>query len=280
MRIAVTGAGGFIGRHVMAELSKLEIELVGIVRNPLALDDINKNVTIVELDIEHDGRDCFERLGRPDILIHLAWAGLPNYESLHHFEKELPKHYDFLKTMINSGLQALVVTGTCFEYGNRSGQLSEDMVSIPTNPYGLAKDVLRRELEFLKVEKPFALTWARLFYVYGEGQPANSLYPQLKSAVQRGDMVFNMSGGEQLRDYLPATEVARLIAELALRNRDIGVINLCSGQPVSVRRLVENWLKENGWNIALNIGYYPYPSHEPMAFWGDRRRLQSIVETR
>jgi dTDP-6-deoxy-L-talose 4-dehydrogenase (NAD+) len=132
----------------------------------------------------------------------------------------------------------------------------------------------------LKVEKPFALTWARLFYVYGEGQPANSLYPQLKSAVQRGDMVFNMSGGEQLRDYLPATEVARLIAELALRNRDIGVINLCSGQPVSVRRLVENWLKENGWNIALNIGYYPYPSHEPMAFWGDRRRLQSIVETR
>lgn len=269
MKVAVTGASGFIGRHVLTELSKHDVDLVAVTRAAARLSDLGKTVRVVEMDIASPPSDSFDRLGKPDVLIHLAWDGLPNYKSLHHFETELPRQYQFLKTMVESGLQSLLVTGTCFEYGMQSGALAATMPTEPTNPYGYAKDALRQQLEYLKSSKPFNLTWGRLFYMFGEGQPSTSLYPKLKEAVSRGDKTFNMSGGEQLRDYLHVEEVAHQIVQLAMTQRNIGPVNICSGKPISVRRLVEQWLKDNNWDIELNLGYYPYPDYEPMAFWGD-----------
>lgn len=278
MKIAVTGASGFIGRHVLAELARYPHEIVAVTRTAARLADCSVATNIVEMNIDHPDSSCFDRMGRPDILIHLAWDGLPNYKSLHHFETELPKHYRFLKILIESGLPSLLVTGTCFEYGMQSGPLSEDMVTLPQNPYGYAKDALRRQLEFLKSTKPFTLAWARLFYMYGDGQPICSLYPQFKDAILRREPQFNMSGGEQLRDYLPVDEVARLLVTLARSHADTGAVNVCAGKPISIRKLAEGWLDENGWEIELNLGYYPYPDYEPMAFWGDRRYLNKILE--
>jgi dTDP-6-deoxy-L-talose 4-dehydrogenase (NAD+) len=276
MKIAITGATGFIGRHVLTELARHDVEVIAISRHAATAPGTNG----VELNIQAATNDAFERIGRPDALIHLAWGGLPNYRSLHHFEQELPAHYRFLNNLIASGLNNLMVVGTCFEYGMQSGPLSEDLPARPDNPYGYAKDSLRRQLEYLRAAHPFNLTWARLFYLHGEGQAKNSLFPLLSQAVARGDKVFNMSGGEQLRDYLPVTEVARCLVALALKRADPGVVNLCSGRPISVRRLVEGWIAENNWSIELNLGHYPYPDYEPMAFWGDRRKLDSLLETR
>jgi nucleoside-diphosphate-sugar epimerase len=147
------------------------------------------------------------------------------------------------------------------------------METKPSNPYGYAKDALRKQLEFFKVIKPYNLTWARLFYMYGENQPSTSLYPMLREAVKRGDKVFNMSGGEQLRDYLPVKEVARQIVSLALTQSDIGPANICSGKPITVHEQIEKWLDANNWKIGLNLGYYPYSDYEPMEFWGVRQSL-------
>jgi hypothetical protein len=62
-----------------------------------------------------------------------------------------------------------------------------------------------------------------------------------------------------------------------LQRADRGVVNVCSGRPVSVRKLVENWIQENGWKIMLNPGRHPYPDYEPMAFWGDRKKLEDLL---
>jgi dTDP-6-deoxy-L-talose 4-dehydrogenase (NAD+) len=159
----------------------------------------------------------------------------------------------------------------------RSGALSETLPTMPAVNYAIAKDRLRRELEALRAAQPFALTWARLFYTYGPGQAAGSLLPQLAAAVARGDEHFNMSGGEQLRDYLAVEEVARLLVELALRRCDAGVVNVCSGKPVRIVDLVKAWLALHHWQIALNLGHYPYPDYEPMAFWGERSRLDALL---
>jgi nucleoside-diphosphate-sugar epimerase len=277
MKIAVTGASGFIGRHVLKDLLWHKVEVVAVTRDAARLAGLSEAVRIVEMDIERPPSDCFEQMGCPEVLIHLAWEGLPNYKSLHHFETELPRQFRFLKAVVQAGLPSLLVAGTCFEYGLQSGQLSEELATQPGNPYGYAKDALRQQLEFLKSVKPFNLTWARLFYVYGDGQSEGSLYSQLMDAVSRGEGVFNMSGGEQLRDYLPVAEMARLISVLARCQCDRGVINVCSGKPISVRRLVEEWLAEKGWCIDLNLGHYPYADHEAMAFWGDRRRMDAIL---
>lgn len=278
MKIAVTGASGFIGRHVLHELAGHGVEVVAVIRPWTTEPPALFCDSVVCLDIYNAPENAFELMGRPDTLIHLAWGGLPNYRSLHHIELELPVQYRFLKTLVFSGLKNLMVAGTCFEYGMQSGPLSEEVEPRPSNPYGFAKDVLRRQLEYLKAEHPYALIWPRLFYLFGEGQAETSLYSQLRKAVERGDTTFHMTGGEQLRDYLPVTEVARIIVALAMMQEDLGVINICSGRPVSVRGLVEGWIRGNSWTIDLNLGYYGYPDYEPMAFWGDRRKLQALLE--
>ncbi|MBA0922450.1 MAG: NAD(P)-dependent oxidoreductase, partial [Nitrosospira sp.] len=140
MKISVTGASGFIGRHVLTELLEHEVEIVAVTRDASRLAGLNKTIHIVEMDLARPPSDCFEQMDCPDVLIHLAWDGLPSYRSLHHFETELPRQYHFLKAMIESGLSSLLVTGTCFEYGMQSGALSEDTPTKPNNPYGYAKD--------------------------------------------------------------------------------------------------------------------------------------------
>lgn len=270
MKVAVTGATGFIGRHVLAELAAHAAEVVAIVR-PTSTGTLPFPVDkVVSLDIHDAPANAFELMGCPDVLIHLAWDGLPNYKSLHHFETELPAQYGFLRDLVFSGLQNLFVTGSCFEYGMQSGPLRTDNEPKPTNPYGFAKDGLRRQLQYLQNEHAFVLTWARLFYLYGEGQSETSLFSQLRRAVEKGQGTFNMSGGEQLRDYLHVSDAAKQIVSLALNGEKSQLVNVCSGKPISVRRLVESWLQENHWEITLNLGYYPYPDYEPMAFWGAR----------
>jgi nucleoside-diphosphate-sugar epimerase len=152
---------------------------------------------------------------------------------------------------------------------NIGGELDESLVPDPTNSYGVAKDTLRRELDMLRITHPFEFTWARLFYMYGDGQPATSLYPQLIAAGERGDARFKMSPGDQLRDFLPVTTVAKYLVQLALISCGAGIVNVCSGQPISV--------KERGWNMTIELGHYPYPDYEPMAFWGSTQRMNKLL---
>ena len=280
IKVALTGATGFIGRHVLAELNSHDgVEVIAVARELQEGDPEITNGRWVQMDICKPPANAFDVLGCPDILIHLAWHGLPNYRSLHHFEAELPTQYAFLKQLVQQGLKSVVVAGTCFEYGMQSGSLSEENETCPSNPYGFAKDSLRKELQFLQAFQHFNLTWARLFYMYGEeGQPSSSIFPQFKKAVGEGLPEFNMSGGEQLRDYLPVTEVAEKLVLVALKKNNIGPMNICSGEPVSVRNLVENWINEGKYPIKPKFGFYPYPDYEPMAFWGDRSRFDQLIE--
>ncbi len=157
---------------------------------------------------------CMPRTSSIDVLAHLAWPGLPNYQALFHFEHNLFADYRFIKQMVEAGVSQVLVTGTCFEYGMQSGPLGETAPPQPGNPYGLAKNTLRLFLETLRQQLPFNLQWARLFYLYGEGQNPNSLLASLDRAIDAGAERFDMSAGEQLRDYLPIEVAAGYLARL------------------------------------------------------------------
>jgi dTDP-6-deoxy-L-talose 4-dehydrogenase (NAD+) len=278
MKVAVTGGSGFIGTHVLRALAaRQDIELIAVARRPLA-SDIAGRVRHVVLDIANASETDFDTLGRPDVLIHLAWGFLANFRSHEHFEVEAHRHYRFLKSLVRSGLRSILCAGTCLEYGMQCGALAEDLAPEPHLAYPLAKDMLRRQLSLLKSVEPFDLTWARLFYVFGDGQPGSALYSQLMSAIERGERTFRMSRGEQLRDYLPVAQMAGYLAELALRAPGSGIVNVGSGRPISVRALVEQWLGERSYEMHLQLGHYPYPDYEPLAFWADSGRLRQLVE--
>lgn len=279
MKIVVTGATGFVGRHLVDALLAAGHELTTVSRGQRAMPAWSSRVQVAQLDLHDPSIDPVAVIGVPDVLVHLAWPGLPNYRDLFHIDRNLPADCMFLRHMVEAGTPRVLVTGTCFEYGLQSGALREDAPTLPENPYGVAKNTLRLYLEALRRTHPFVLQWARLFYLHGAGQNPGSLLAQLDAAIDRGDAEFPMSGGEQLRDYLPIDEAAHQLAALAGSGAE-GVFNCCSGVPVSVRTLVERRLRERGSTMRLGLGRYPYPDHEPFAFWGVRARLDSIAEHR
>jgi nucleoside-diphosphate-sugar epimerase len=268
-QVIVTGATGFIGQHLIPVLIEHGYNVIAISR------DINKGckfdwfekVQFISMDYHEEEFNFIPEEGSS--LIHLAWQGLPNYMSLSHFEENLPKNYNFIKKCISLGIKNILVTGTCYEYGMQHGPLSSSTKAAPVTPYGLAKNCLRQFLENLKLEYLFNLQWARLFYIYGYGQSNNSIISQLDTAIERNDPVFYMSGGEQLRDYLPVDAAITQIIEI-FESYQNGVFNVCSGQPISVRRLVEKRIIEKRSSISIALNHYPYRNYEPMAFWGEK----------
>ncbi len=276
--IALTGATGFVGRAVARELARRGIAFTAVTRDRARAAGLGAD-EVIEADLASPDRETIAALARHEAVIHLAWGGLPNYRARRHFEVELPLHYAFLRDLVIAGAERLVVAGTCLEYGLREGALSENMVPDPVTAYGFAKDALRRELELLRREHPFALTWARLFHLHGEGQAPTSLFAQLTAALAEGRARFEMSGGEQVRDFSPIETVAARLVDLARLGNGVGVVNVASGRPRTVRRLVEEWVAARGGRIELDLGRFPYPDWEPFAFWADVRRLEAALGT-
>lgn len=278
MRILVTGATGFIGRNVIDYLcdnTKNEIFVLTRDFNNVKDKLWCSRVTILTGDISIQIPNWFDYLQKPNIVLHLAWSKLPNYNESFHLTENLPNDILFLENLIMNGLKSLVVLGTCFEYGLQEGELSEDSHTFPSNPYSIAKDTLRKYLEVITKKYNLNFKWLRLFYTYGEGQNSNSIISQLKMAIQNKESEFRMSGGEQLRDYLPVTKVSEIICKLTLDFNSQGIFNVCSGNPIKLKDFILYYLENNKLKIKLILGFYPYSSLEPMNFWGDVTKIKS-----
>jgi dTDP-6-deoxy-L-talose 4-dehydrogenase (NAD+) len=280
-KILVTGATGFIGRYVIEDLLRKGHSVIASSAHPgKALEaPWQGQVQYIPFDLSQfdPDTDLYRYFGEPDALIHLAWEGLPNYKEPFHVEENFPRHVAFLENLLRNGLTDMTVTGTCLEYGLQEGCLAESFTPRPSVAYAIAKNELRIFFEQLCDRIPFVFRWVRLFYMYGKGQHPNSLLSQLDRALDDNEPVFNMSGGEQIRDYLSIEQVADLISRIALQQQVTGIINCCSGIPVKIKDLVMAHMSGRNKFIPLNKGYYPYADYEPMYFWGDDTKLKTIL---
>jgi len=266
-KVIVSGATGFIGQHLIPILLKDGYEVLAISRNRKRAEFLPwfKDVKFISYDFHSDQQitkvDGFRGL------IHLAWQDLPNYDSSIHVKKNLPCSYRFIDSLIDKGVNQVLIAGTCFEYGLKSGAISSSSTTEPTTQYAIAKDTLRKKLTLLSFKKDFNLQWARIFYMFGKGQNSNSIISQLDFAIKNNQKVFHMSGGEQLRDYLPVEKASEKLSNL-YKSGNKGIFNICSGKPISIRNLVESYIEKKNSNIIPKYGYYPYSVYEPMQFWG------------
>lgn len=279
MNVLVTGATGFIGESIIPILVS---EGYSITATSRSIEKAKKQTWFDSVDFKEfsigtdSNEDIYTYFNKPDIVIHTAWDKLHDYKGLHHIEENVMKHYFFLKEFITNGTKNVNVLGTCFEYGMREGQLNENMSSEPTNPYGIAKNTLRIFLETLSNQHPFNLKWIRLFYSYGKASNSNSIYAQLMQAIQRKDEYFNMSKGDQLRDFIEFNKMIDNILKISIQDKITGIINCCSGKPTRVIELIQEHIAQHESTIKLNTAFYPYSPLEPMHFWGDVEKLNHI----
>ena len=175
--------------------------------------------------------------------------------------------------LISNGLANFNGVGTCYEYGITEGELTEKMETKPIMPYPQGKLELFHFIQNLTQEFTFSFKWIRVFYVFGEIYGRKNLYTLLNQAIENKEEIFNMSGGEQIRDFLAPQAIAENIVHISLQQSTQGVINCCSGLPVQLKAFVLAFLKTKNSNLKLNLGFYPYPDYEPMSTWGSVDKL-------
>ena len=151
-----------------------------------------------------------------DVVIHAAWYAEPGVYM------QSPKNLDCLagtlqlaSGCVKAGVQRFVGIGSCSEYDMRVGHLSIDTPLSPTTPYAGAKAATFLALSALLPQQGIAFAWARLFYLYGEGEDASRLVPYLRARLSAGEPA-ELTSGTQIRDYLDVAAAGAKVAALAL----------------------------------------------------------------
>ena len=277
MKIAITGATGFIGCHVRDVLARTTHEVVLAVRHPEKVVRKSEKEFIVSADLFEERTDWFELLGAPDAVMHFAWGGLPNYMDVDHVDIELPIQLRLMRALTKSGLKKLLVSGTCFEYGLVDGSVSESTATQPVMPYAIAKDTLRKELFKMQSESDLDLTWTRIFYAYGEGQSEKSIFTQLKHSIEKKEEFFLMSSGKQVFDFIEVKRVARILSELIIHKNRVGLLNIGSGTPTNLLSFVLEQINRFGSSITPLTDSLPDRTWEPKSYWSDNTKLRSLL---
>jgi nucleoside-diphosphate-sugar epimerase len=265
IRIAVTGAGGFIGRHAVEELAARGIETHGISRH----DGVD-----LLLDTENLA-DWLTRV-RPTHLLHLAWYAEPGkyWTSLENY-RWVSASVELARLFREHGGQRMVATGTCAEYDSAFPICSEDETPLrPTTPYGVAKDATRRLLEAYAQQSGLSLAWARIFFLYGPGERTERLVPAVIRPLLRGEDAA-CTEGRQVRDFLHVRDVAAALVHTLL-SEVTGAVNIASGDGIPVRQLVTEIANEIGGTGQPRFGSMP-PRDEPPSIVAEVTRLRDAV---
>jgi nucleoside-diphosphate-sugar epimerase len=269
MKIFITGASGYIGNNLISSLVKRnEYELGVLVRQKTEFASRDPRIKVIKNDIGKLSKNEIEIIASYDLVVHLAWDFLPDYNKVEHLTVELPKQIKFISELINQKLKRIIVSGTCLEYGKREGEIIPESQTSPNTFYGLAKDFLRKYIELAKSDNQFEFQWLRFFYIYGEGQKNYTLYGALQSAIDNKAEEFEMSHGEQERDYIEINELINRIIEVIEEPKSKQIQNCCSGRPTKVIKVVEDLLLRNRYKIELKKGRKDIPKYEGNAFWG------------
>lgn len=242
MKVFITGATGFVGRHVMEEVHAAGHDILA---STLKKDKIENSPGDIQwlygdlADLEYL-KPAIQSFN-PEVVIHLAWQGIPDYSeaistiNLHNSIQL----FDFI--LEEKNCQKVIVSGSCFEYGRKRGVCNEsDHVTI-NSFFSWAKHSLYQYLSLKCAQKEVDLIWFRIFYVYGPGQRAGSLIPTLVQSFQKGEPT-NILNPYNSNDYIFVDDVVAAFGLAVEKDVESGIYNLGSGtttNALEVCRIVE-----------------------------------------
>lgn len=274
MKVLVTGANGYIGRYVVKSLLDKGAEVIACDINTENMDNRADRKELNIFDLLED--NVFEQLGSPDVCLHMAWRN----GFIHNAPTQmgdLSAHYKFLTAIIDGGLKQLAIMGTMHEVGYWEGAIDENTPCNPISMYGIAKDALRRSLIQYTQQNSCILQWLRGYYILGDDTKNNSVFSKLLIAAEEGKKTFPFTTGKNKYDFINVDDLAYLISACVMQKEVNGVIDCCTGRPISLAERVEQFIVEHNLDIKLVYGAFPDRTYDSPCVYGDVVKIKQII---
>ena len=274
-KVLVTGASGFIGKHILPHLLGAGFEVHGTYFQH-SLESLPKgkgmNWHKVNL-LDRAGTDAVLEKIKATHLLHLAWYAEPGrfWDAPQNFDW-LQASSGLLRAFAKNGGKRFVGAGTCAEYDWKDGKLNESSSLIkPATLYGSCKS------NFLKYAEPFckennvSCAWGRLFWLYGPGEDERRIVPSVITSLLSGEEA-QCTESNQKRDFMHVGDAARALAALLASDKE-GAFNIASGQAVTLKDLISHIGKLVDKESLLKFGAKETPPGEAPLVVADISRL-------
>lgn len=273
MAITLTGATGFVGRQILHNLLERGCSVRVLVRDPSHLPEIRVRGALEVVQTPDLFAEPTSRLGEllegSETLVHAAWYAEPGeYLTSPENLACLTGTLDLARAFAAVGGKRFVGVGSCAEYDFSEDPISTDTPLAPSTLYAACKASAFQVLHLFLSAEGIEFAWCRLFYLYGEGEDERRLVPYIRRRLEAGQEVL-LTRGDQVRDFLDVKDAARMIADVALGQRQ-GAVNICSGEAVTVRQLAERVADEYGGRALLRFGARPENIFDPPRVVGAR----------
>ena len=261
MRIFLTGGNGFLGKQLLPLLAKHEILMVG----RRDINDFQDNVSYIRGDLS-DLSNLQDKIKIfcPNVCINLAWQGLPDYSfstCLNNFSVSL-RFFEFLARI---GCKTIFSAGTCWEYGEKNGQVRESDVPKKMNLFASIKSGLYLAGKSIFNSCDIDFIWGRFFFIYGTGQRETSLIPSCLQAINEGE-IPHIKNPNDVNDFIHVQDAARAIVRLIETKGVSGVFNIGSGVPTKVGNICEIISKKMNANLRHPMTEEPLSGN---GIWAD-----------
>lgn len=246
MKILITGAQGFIGKHLCNRLIQNKEQVYGVIRpNTQLLKRLNNSHLYCADVADYPSVEKIVAKIKPDIFFHLA--AYPDTSNDKHpipamFNSNVLGTFNLLMASKNIPYKRFIFVGSYKEYGNHPVPFKEDYELKPQSSYAASKAAAEQYCAlFNSFGKP--ITRLRLATVYGPGQSQGTLIGHtIKSACTNAEIVT--TSGTQARDFLYVDDAIEALMTAAYHPMAVGkVFNIGSGYETSVKEMVETIVK-------------------------------------